>query len=94
MRCAGAGGRRQQRRPVGAGTAAATAGEVRKGGGDMRREQGLKFRRNSAKNFVFASYREKKFGIFRKISFENSKFKKFRPKYTEIRRKLPKFRFR
>ena len=54
--------------------------------------QGLKFRRNSAKNFVFASYREKNFSIFRKISFENSKFKKFRPKVTEIRRNLPKFR--
>ena len=55
-------------------------------------QQGLKFRRNSAKNFVFATYREKKFGIFRKISFENSKIKKFRPKVTEIRRNLPKFR--
>ena len=55
-------------------------------------EISAKFRRNSAKNFVFASYREKNFGIFRKISFENSKFKKFRPKVTEIRRNLPKFR--
>ena len=55
-------------------------------------EISAKFRRISAKNFVFASYREKKFGIFRKISFENSKFKKIRPKFTEIRRNLPKFR--
>ena len=55
-------------------------------------EISVKFRRNSAKNFVFASYREKKFGIFRKISFENSKFKKIRPKFTEFRRNLPKFR--
>jgi len=55
-------------------------------------EISAKFRRNSAKNFVFATYREKKIGIFRKISFENSKFKKIRPKFTEIRRNLPKFR--
>ena len=60
--------------------------------------QGLKFRRNFAeirRKFSFSLLTGKKnFGIFRKISFENSKFKKFRPKYTEIRRNLPKFRFR
>ena len=32
------------------------------------------------------------FGIFRYISFSNSKFNKFRPKFNEIRRNLPKFR--
>ena len=59
-------------------------------------EQGLKFRRNFAeirRKISFSLVTGKKnFGIFRKISFENSKFKKFRPKYTEIRRNLPKFR--
>ena len=58
--------------------------------------QGLKFRRNFAeirRKISFSLVTGKKnFGIFRKISFENSKFKKFRPKYTEIRRNLPKFR--
>jgi len=58
--------------------------------------QGLKFRRNFAEIRRKISFSlligKKKFGIFRKISFENSKFKKFRPKVTEIRRNLPKFR--
>ena len=57
------------------------------------RAQGLKFRRNFAeirRKISFSLVTGKKnFGIFRKISFENSKFKKFRPKVTEIRRNLP-----
>src|SRR6185436_19338517 len=57
---------------------------------------GFKFRRNFAeirRKISFSLLTGKKnFGIFRKISFENSKFKKFRPKVTEIRRNLPKFR--
>ena len=59
-------------------------------------EQGLKFWRNFAEFRRKISFSlvtgEKNFGIFRKISFENSKFKKIRPKFTEIRRNLPKFR--
>ena len=58
--------------------------------------QGLKFRRNFAeirRKISFSLLTGKKnFVIFRKISFENSKFKKIRPKVTEIRRNLPKFR--
>ena len=58
--------------------------------------QGLKFRRNFAeirRKISFSLLTGKKnFGIFQKISFENSKFKKIRPKVTEIRRNLPKFR--
>jgi len=58
--------------------------------------QGLKFRRNFAeirRKISFSLVTGKKnFGIFRKISFENSKFKKIRPKFTEIRWNLPKFR--
>ena len=50
--------------------------------------QGLKFRRNFTeirRKISFSLVTGKKnFGIFRKISFENSKFKKFRPKFTEI----------
>ena len=61
--------------------------------------QGLKFRRNFAefrRKISFSLVTGKKnFGIFRKISFENSKFKKIRPKFTEIYRNFEtKFRFR
>ena len=62
----------------------------------LHSDQGLKFRRNFAEIRWKISFSlvtgKKNFGIFRKISFENSKFKKFRPKVTEIRRNLPKFR--
>ena len=50
--------------------------------------QGLKFRRNFAefrRNFLFPLGTGKKyFGIFGKFRFKNSKFKKIRPKFTEI----------
>ena len=49
-----------------------------------------KFRRNFGKFFVSASYRDPKFRYF-SIYFV-SKFNKFRPKFNEIRRNLPKFR--
>ena len=35
---------------------------------------------------------KKYFGIFGKFRFENSKFKKIWPKFTEIRRNSPEFR--
>ena len=58
--------------------------------------QGLKFRRNFAeirRKISFSLVTGKKnFGIFRKISVWNSKFKKFRIEFTEIRRNPPKFR--
>ena len=58
--------------------------------------QGLTFRRNFAEISVFFSFPLvtgiRNFGIFRYISFQNSKFNKFRPKSTEIRRNSPKFR--
>ena len=61
-----------------------------------RRKQGLKFRRNFAefrRNFSFPLGTGKKyFGIFGKFRFENSKFKKNCPKFTEIRRNSAKFR--
>ena len=60
------------------------------------RRQGLTFRRNFAEISVFFSFPLvtgiRNFGIFRYISFQNSKFNKFRPKSTEIRRNSPKFR--
>jgi len=50
--------------------------------------QGLKFRRNFVefrRNFSFPLGTGKKyFSIFEKFRFENSKFKKNRPKFTEI----------
>jgi len=58
--------------------------------------QGLTFRRNFAEISVFFPFPLvtgiRNFGIFRYISFQNSKFNKFRPKSTEIRRNSPKFR--
>ena len=66
---------------------------------DAAGDQGLKFRRNFAeirRKISFSLVTGKKnFGIFRKILFENSKFKKFRPKFAEIYRNFgTKFRFR
>jgi len=53
---------------------------MRRGKGNSQWQPGFeisaKFRRNSAKNFVFASYREKNFGIFRKISVLKFKIQK------------------
>ena len=58
--------------------------------------QGLTFRRNFAEISVFFPFPLvtgiRNFGIFRYISFQNSKFNKFRPKSIEIRRNSPKFR--
>ena len=52
----------------------------------------VEFRRNSG-FFLFPLVTGKRnFGIFRYILFSNSKFNKFRSKFTEIRRNLPKFR--
>ena len=52
--------------------------------------QGFKFRRNFAEIRRKISFSlvtgEKNFGIFRKISFENSKFKKIQSKFAEIYR--------
>jgi len=64
-----------------------------------RRKQGLKFRRNFAefrRNFSFPLGTGKKyFSIFGKFCFEKSKFKKIRPKFTEIHRNSgTEFRFR
>ena len=61
--------------------------------------QGLKFRRNFAefrRNFSFPLGTGKKyFGIFGKFRFENSKFKKIRPKFAENHRNSgTEFRFR
>ena len=61
--------------------------------------QGLKFRRNFAefrRNFSFPLGTGKKyFSIFGKFCFEKSKFKKIRPKFTEIHRNSgTEFRFR
>jgi len=61
-------------------------------------EISAKFRRNSVKNFVFSSYREKNsvfFGKFR-LKIQNSKkFGQNTPKFAEIYRNFgTKFRFR
>jgi len=65
-------------------------------GARATRHQGLTFRRNFAEISVFFPFPLvtgiRNFGIFRYISFQNSKFNKFRPKSTEIRRNSPKFR--
>ena len=55
---------------------------------DASPDQGLTFRRNFAEISIFFSFPLvtgiRNFGIFRYISFQNSKFNKFRPKSTEI----------
>ena len=62
----------------------------------VARHPGFNFSAEFRRNFGFFSFPLvtgiRNFGIFRYIPFSNSKFNKFRPKFTEIHRNLPKFR--